>query len=217
MDPADWPLFALRLRTARIEMRLPTDDDLGELVAVMREGVLEDAGPYPFAGPWILADEPQRSWSALQFNWRSRADFTPERFHLSFITVVEGRIAGVQGLMADQFPRLRQISSGSWLGREWQGKGYGREMRAAMLTFAFEALGAEVALSEARIGNSRSIAVSRALGYRDNGTVRMGFGADETDESLNFRLDRADWETRHDWPAVTIEGWDTCAPMFQPG
>lgn len=217
MDPTDWPLFALRLGTPRIEMRLPTDDDLPELMTVIRDGMLEDGEPYPFAGPWALEPEPKRTWAALQHNWRARADVTPERFQLPFITVIDGAIAGVQGLTATDFPRLRQVDSGSWLGRDWQGHGYGREMRAAMLTFAFEVLGAEVALSEARISNTRSIAVSRSLGYRDNGMTRTGFGADEADERLGFRLDRADWENRADWPSVTIEGWDICAPMFEPG
>ena len=216
MDPADWPLFALRLRTPRIEMRIPTDEDLSEVIALMRDGMLNDE-PYPFMTDWALVEEPKRTWETLKFNWRLRADFTPERFHLSFVTVVDGAIAGVQGVNASDFPRLRQVSSGSWLGRDWQGQGYGREMRAALLTFAFEALGAEVALSAARISNHRSIAVSRGLGYRDNGIERHQFGADEGDEEIRFRIDRDEWLARDDRPEVTIEGWDVCAPMFEPG
>ena len=198
-------------------MRLPTDDDLGELVGVIRDGMLNDDEPYPFAGPWALEAEPKRTWGALQHNWRARAEFTPETFQLPFVAVIDGAIAGVQGLMATDFPRLQQVTSGSWLGRGWQGEGYGREMRAAVLTFAFEKLEAVVALSEARISNDRSVAVSRALGYRDNGITRHGFGAHDADEQINFRLDRADWEARTDRPAVTIDGWEVCAPMFRPG
>ena len=37
-------LFDLRLRTPRLELRLPTDDDLLELMRVAREGVVEEDG-----------------------------------------------------------------------------------------------------------------------------------------------------------------------------
>ena len=35
MSGHPWPLFDLRLRTPRLELRLPTDDDLLELVGIV--------------------------------------------------------------------------------------------------------------------------------------------------------------------------------------
>lgn len=48
----------------------------------------------------------------------------------------------------------------------------GKEMRAAVLSLAFDHLGAEVASSGAWEWNATSLGVSRALGYVDNGWFR---------------------------------------------
>ena len=57
------------------------------------------------------------------------------------------------------------VTTGSWLGAAYQGNGLGTEMRAAVLTYAFDARGARVARSGAIQGNPQSLGVSRKLGY----------------------------------------------------
>jgi RimJ/RimL family protein N-acetyltransferase len=57
------------------------------------------------------------------------------------------------------------VTTGSWLGKEWQGQGLGTEMRAAVLQLAFGGLAADVAVSGAVAGNPQSLGVSRKLGY----------------------------------------------------
>ena len=215
MDPTDWPLFALRIRTARLELRIPTDDDLSEMLEAVRGGIFDDAEPTPFSGPWATLPEPQRTRSALQFHWRLRAEFTPDDFDLPFLVVVDGNVAGNQSVHAHDFRLLRGVGSGSWLGRRWQGQGLGREMRAAMLEFAFSHLGATHATSAARLSNTRSIAISTGLGYRINGQTVGRFGAGEVDEQHLFRLDRADSLARDDRPEIQVTGWDLCASMFE--
>ena len=214
MDPSEWPLFGLRITTPRLELRLPTDHDLAGQLTALRAGIHNDE-PYPFWLPWSLDPEPQRTWNALKFHWRCRAEFSPDAFDLPFAVVIDGEIAGTQGLRATDFRRLRTVDSGSWLARPWQGNGYGLEMRAALLTFAFEHLGAACATSGARTSNVRSIAVSRRLGYRDNGQIRQKFGHDDVGEELMFRLDRDDWARVPDKPHVEIAGWDECRAMFE--
>jgi RimJ/RimL family protein N-acetyltransferase len=66
-------------------------------------------------------------------------------------------------------------------------------MRAAVLHLAFEGLGAERAVTSAFADNSRSLGVTRALGYTENGWFvddREGKPA----KHLRFVLERADWE-----------------------
>jgi hypothetical protein len=46
-----WPLFALRLRSARLELRSPTDPDLFALLEVARAGV-HDPATMPFVIAW---------------------------------------------------------------------------------------------------------------------------------------------------------------------
>jgi RimJ/RimL family protein N-acetyltransferase len=88
----------------------------------------------------------------------------------------------------------------------------GKEMRAAILTLAFDGLGAEVARSGGFADNEVSLKVSRALGYLDDGrrTVeRRGAPA----ELLELRLERRDWlQQQH--VEVEISGLDGCRDFF---
>jgi RimJ/RimL family protein N-acetyltransferase len=93
-----------------------------------------------------------------------------------------------------------------------QGQGIGTEMRAAVLHLAFAGLGAEEALSTAFEDNHASRAVSRKLGYAENGIGRQVVRGVATTEH-HVRLTRADWE-KHATVPVTIEGLAPCLPMF---
>ncbi|MEM9467018.1 MAG: GNAT family protein [Actinomycetota bacterium] len=210
----DWPLFGLTLRTERLELRMPTDTDLAGVVAAIRTGIVGDE-PYPLSAPWAIEPEPLRTRNALSFHWRCRSSITPDSFHLPFAVVHDGEIVGTQAIGARDFQTLRTISTGSWIATPWQGRGFAREMRAAVLQLGFEHLGATVATSSARQTTDRSIRVSVGLGYRENGRLPFAFG-DEVAEEVHFRLDRSDWAAGDDRPEVAITGWEACVPMFEP-
>ena len=78
---------------------------------------------------------------------------------------------GAMSMVAGDFARMRSAETGSWLLPEWRGRGLGREAREAMLHLLFEGLGAREARSSAHPDNAPSHAVSRALGYRTDGTL----------------------------------------------
>ena len=82
------------------------------------------------------------------------------------MTELDGEPIGTQGVGAEKFAIFRTVDTGSWLGRAFQGLGYGKEMRAAVLSFAFDGLGAQVADTEAFLDNAPSNGVSRSLGLR---------------------------------------------------
>src|SRR5205823_2524831 len=106
----------------------------------------------------------------------------------------------------------RTFETGSWLGRDFQGQGIGKEMRAAVLHFGFAGLGATRAISGAFEDNPQSIGVSRAVGYADNGdqiVVRRG----ERARQLRFKMERADWERRRR-DDIVIENLVPCFPLF---
>jgi len=85
-------------------------------------------------------------------------------------------------------------STGSWLGAAYQGRGLGTEMRAAVLTYAFEHLGATAARSGALGGNEQSLGVSRKLGYRVVGS-RMFSPRGEPVEHTDVELLREDFHS----------------------
>ena len=62
---APWPLFDLRLRTPRLVLRSPGDDDLFALLEVARAGV-HDADQMPFAVAWTDLAPPAFERSFLQ-------------------------------------------------------------------------------------------------------------------------------------------------------
>ena len=78
---------------------------------------------------------------------------------------VDDQILGVQDLVGIDFLHTRQVRTASWLGLEFQGQGYGREMREAVLHLAFNELGATHALSGYLEDNVSSQKVSESLGY----------------------------------------------------
>jgi len=212
MDAESWPPFGLSVTTPRVQLRLPTDDEIPGVIDAALAGIHND-DPHPFVVPWTLGTEEEIRLGVPQFHWRSRAELTPNNFSLPFGVFVDGRVVGTQGIEATDFGTLRTVETGSWLTREFQGQGLGNEMRAAVLHFVFDALEAEVATSSARITNIRSLAVSRRMGYRENGTKRTQFADGTVAEEVLLRLDRADWEPqRRD--DVVIDGFDACRRLF---
>ena len=209
-----WPLFGLTLRTERLELRIPTDPELVGMVEAIQSGIVGDE-PFPMSVGWVDEPEPLRSWNALSFHWRCRAAISPDDFNLVFGAFLDGTFIGTQDIGASTFQTLRGVNTGSWIGKPWQGNGYAREMRAAVLTLGFSCLGATHATSSARDTTVKSIKVSTGLGYRENGRLPFSFGG-EVAEEVRFRLDRADWEANPDRPPVEITGWEPCARMFEP-
>jgi RimJ/RimL family protein N-acetyltransferase len=167
--PDPWPLRRLVLRTPRLELRPDDDAGLAELVAVAYQSV-HPPEVMPFAVPWTDTDPQDLGRGVLQYHWRSRAELTPDHWSLHFLVRLAGRMIGEQSLVATRFAVTREVSTGSWLGMAHQGKGYGTEMRAAVLGLSFDHLGARTARSGALAGNTASLAVSRRLGYAEDGT-----------------------------------------------
>lgn len=164
------PLFELRLWTPRLELRVPTDRELIDLRDLAHAGI-HPPEVMPFAIPWT--DEPYSEDFVVAYYRRQRAVWQPQAWNLHLGIWAEGRLAGVQGMRANQFAQTREVETGSWLGQSFQGQGYGTEMRAAVLELAFRGLAARRALSGALDGNTASHRVSEKLGYRVVGRNRV--------------------------------------------
>jgi RimJ/RimL family protein N-acetyltransferase len=207
-----WPLFDLRVRTPRLELR-PPDDELAVDIARVAAAGIHDPDTMPFLIPFSDQPSPRLERSSLQFIWRSRAEWTPEKWALPLAVVVDGQVVGVQGVDAEQFSVLRTVKTGSWLGRQHQGQGIGKEMRAAILHLVFDGLGADVAYSGAWHDNEQSLGVSRALGYEENGDVVLSRRREAARQIL-LKLPREKWQRRDD---IVIEGLEPCLELFGVG
>ena len=85
-------------------------------------------------------------------------------------------------------------------------------MRQAILHLAFAGLGAAEALSGAFEDNAASLAVSRAVGYEENGEAR-GRRRDGSGRTLRFRMGREQWERKRR-EDIEIIGLDRCLDLF---
>ena len=206
-----WPLFGLRLTTPRLELRVPDLAELAQLAEVATAGV-HDPGSQPFLVPWTEGSAEEVARGTLQFHWRMWAQWSPDNWSLPLVTMRDGQVIGTQAIDARQFATLREVGTGSWLGRAHQGKGLGTEMRAAVLDLAFTGLGAEWAVTEAFADNAASYGVSRKLGYVDDGINRHVVRGKAV-VGRRLRLDRAAWAAART-VEVRIEGLAPCLPLF---
>jgi RimJ/RimL family protein N-acetyltransferase len=210
-DRSFWPLFDLVVRTPRLEIRLPREDEFAALLGVIADGI-HDPATMPFTSPFTDRPLPERERESAQWWWRQRAEWSADRWSFTGAVFVEGQVIGVQDMMASHFARVRSVETGSWLGQRHQGQGLGKEMRQAILHLAFAGLGAEEAHSGAFDDNAASLATSRAAGYVDNGETRMA-RRDGVGRILNLRLDRERWvPTRRD--DIELIGLEGCLDMF---
>lgn len=206
-----WPLFGLRVRVADLELRLPTEAELAELAEVAARGV-HLPGQVPFLTAWTDRPPAELAREVVQKTWRRRGAWRPESWALELVVFAEGRPVGVQEMWAEHFPTLREVATGSWLGLAYQGRGIGKRMRAAMLHLAFAGLGAEQARTASFVDNSAPLAVSRRLGYRQDGITRDVLHGKAV-VSQRLRLTRQEWEATVR-PEVTISGLEPCLAMF---
>lgn len=191
MTDTPWPIWDLIVRTERLELRPVREADALELVDLAERGI-HDPAAMPFLTPFTDLPPAERARTSLQFYARWLADWTAESWVLPLAVRHEGHCIGVQSVEATAFPVRRTVVTGSWLGRAHQGQGFGREMRLAVLTLCFDALGAIRAETGAFDDNDPSLAVTRSAGYRPNGwswEVRRG----ERARVLRYALDREDW------------------------
>jgi RimJ/RimL family protein N-acetyltransferase len=105
------------------------------------------------------------------------------------------------------------VATGSWLGRELQGRGLGTEMRAAVLELAFRGLGAHVAESFWLEGSVASRRVSEKLGYVETGIGEKSPRGEPVPEHA-VEIGRDAWRCP---VPVEIDGLEPCLPLFGTG
>jgi RimJ/RimL family protein N-acetyltransferase len=167
--PDPWPLRHLVLRTPRLTLRSSDDEGLYELAELALHGI-HPPEEMPFLQPWTDQRPDELVRGVAQHQWAARSRLRPTDWSVGFLARCDGQVIGVQDLSARDFAITREVSTGSWLGSAYQGRGFGTEMRAAVLLLAFDHLGATTARSGAYVDNPASLRVSEKLGYCRDGT-----------------------------------------------
>jgi RimJ/RimL family protein N-acetyltransferase len=167
-----YPVLRLRITAGPLELRGISDEDIAALADLAGRGV-HPPELMPFSTPWTDVTAAELPLRVAQYYWGSRASFSPAHWALDLAVAWEGEVVGTQGFRTSDYLVTRTGETGSWLGREHQGKGIGTRMRQAMCAFLFDCLDAQQIASGAFVDNPASLAVSRKVGYRANGLRRM--------------------------------------------
>ena len=208
-----WPTFGLALSTSRLVLRLPSDAELADLACLAATGV-HGSDERPFLTPWAEGTPEERARFVLREHWFQLSSWTPENWRLGLgVFLRTGQPLGVATLRARHFRVNREVTTSSWLGLAHQAQGYGTEARTALLTLAFDHLGATDATTEVFQDNHKSQGVSRKLGYQPDGISRDRRG-EEVLISDRLRLTADRWAANRLNVAVQVAGIDEAVRMF---
>ncbi len=205
-----WPLFDVRLTTPDLELRPLREADLDLVASQLPDDHEQDprATRYP-----DYDHETNRGVISHQAYWSAWGRWRPDDWRLPFLVTHQGRYLGIQELEGTEFVLLRTVDSSSFLIREARGRGFGKQMRRAVLALAFGPLGAEAAITSTWHDNLASLGVSLAVGYQLNGESRHQ--RDEgVDTFVHLRMLKGDWLATGAADDVTITGIEDCLPLF---
>lgn len=197
-----FPVLGLRITAGELELRGISDEDIAGLSELAGRGI-HPPELMPFSTPWTDSPPDAMPLRFAQWHWGTRSSFGREQWTINLSVLWEGVLVGTQGISTDHYLVTRTGETGSWLGREHQGRGIGTRMRQAMCAFMFDCLDAQEVTSGAFVDNGASVAVSRKVGYRPNGVRRMVRRPGEW--QLNQVLVLTP-ETLVRGPAITVEG-----------
>jgi RimJ/RimL family protein N-acetyltransferase len=194
------PLFKIRIRTQRLELRLPHPDELPALAAAAAAGIHRpDDRPF-LAGPgessWALLPPRERAQNLIQWNLRALGNWKPAKWRLELAAFADDRPIGVQSVHAEHFALARQVTTGSWLRLDRHGQGLGTEMREAVLALVFEHLDGEWARTFTYSHNFASNRISEKLGYQPDG-IDIAAKQDGRAHTVHrYRMSRDDWRSK---------------------
>ncbi|MGA8427262.1 MAG: GNAT family N-acetyltransferase, partial [Candidatus Dormiibacterota bacterium] len=122
------PILDIRIRSPRLELRLPDLEMLDELASLAAAGI-HPAETMPFAVPWTDQPSPELERATVRFHLLQLATWSPLAWSFNPVVLYQGKVIGSQGINSTNFVVTRSVTTGSWLGRAYQGQGLGREMR----------------------------------------------------------------------------------------
>ena len=197
-----YPVLGLRITAGPLELRGISDSDIAALADLAGKGI-HPPDQMPFSTPWTDTPAVELPLRFAQYHWGTRAAFAREHWSLQLVVRWEDVVVGTQGFHTQDYLVTRTGETGSWLGREHQGRGIGTRMRQAMCAFLFDCLEAQEITSRAFVDNPASLAVSRKVGYRPNGLRRMVRRPGEWQANQALVLTP---ETFVRGPEITVEG-----------
>ena len=151
------------LRTARLELSVPTADDVDAITAAAQD---------PEVPRWTTLPAPYERHHAEEFIAKAAA-WWDEESELTWGVRLEGRWIGMIGL--HRFEKQGSAEIGFWMDAAARGHGYLTEAATAVIDAGFaEPLRLARIQWRAIVGNVPSARVAQKLGFRYEGLLRQG-------------------------------------------
>ena len=135
-----WPLFNLRVRTPRLEVRY-VDDELAVELATVAAGGVHEPSFMPFAIAWTDVAPPALQRETLKWFWHCRAGTSPASWHLPLAVIVGGEPSAARASAPPPSPWCARSRPAPGSAGGSRGRGIGTEMRAASLHLGFAGSG----------------------------------------------------------------------------
>ncbi|MGW1056275.1 GNAT family N-acetyltransferase [Streptomyces sp. NPDC001118] len=178
---------------------------------VAADGVVPP-GAVHFPQPWASGTPEQTARNIVQNHRWTRGDWREDNWRLLLAVFRDGQVIGQQNPSTRDVRITREARTGFWLGRRFQGRAFGTQMRAAALHLAFACLGTERVTSTASADNAASRHVSEKFGYEPNGLRRLAVDQHlvEAHEAI-LTVER--WHGQPQQPTL-VKGFDECQHLF---
>jgi len=154
------------IETARLSLRSLRDDDLAELVALIGNW---EVARWVSSVPHPYSEADGREWIGKVR--QDHASGHPQRFAIALKET--DRIIGGVGLDGDTGDDSDEPALGYWLGQSYWGKGYGREVVAAIIDYGFRTLGVQTIRAYTDPANAASQKVLLSCGLKNAGEIEL--------------------------------------------
>ena len=167
-----WPPFGLNISCGPVTLSPVRDADIPELDALVHGGI-HPPTEMPFYFPWTGGSPGEVRLRLMQYHLAKRAAMSPASWTLETTVRFDGEAVGCQSISTTDYIVTKTGETGSWLAMKHHGRGIGTLMRQTLCTFMFDHLDAAEITSGAFVDNPASLAVSRKVGYKENGLTRL--------------------------------------------
>ena len=165
IDP-NWPINSLAIHTERLALRVPREDDIEKINALLQTGVQAENTP-EYSSSWLYIDKSNRINEYIKDINTHYDNWKPDHWNLPLAVLFEDKPIGMQYISHKPIGNIYTFGSGMWVGLEYQNKGFATEMGRAVLKFGFETLNASTGFLGAWSDNKASLRVIEKLGYKE--------------------------------------------------
>ena len=187
-------LYQIIIKTPRLELRIPNEDEIVKL-AELASGGVHKAGKEYYNADWLRVQFPNNKEILSLWIQKDLKNWDIDNWSFLFAAFYQKTPIGMQHIFSKNFVKTRTFGTGVWLGLEYQGQGFATEMGQVVLYLGFEIFGAKEAYAGVWKKNKASLQLLNKLGYIYNGRY-IELLNDKPEVNIRMRLTRDVWKKK---------------------